>query len=46
MVTLDNGKLIIRGIRSLKDCLKRDKPKKVPQQVLDELTAVHGLEGA
>ena len=27
-----------RGIRSLKDCLKRDKFKKVTQQVLDELT--------
>ena len=27
-----------RGIRSLKDCLKRDKIKKVTQQVLDELT--------
>ena len=27
-----------RGIRSLKDCLKRDKIKKIPQQVLNELT--------
>ena len=35
-----------RGKRSLKDCLKRDKVKKIPQQVLDELTAAHGLEGA
>ena len=35
-----------RGIRSSKDWLKIDKGKKVPQQVLDELTAAHGLESA